>query len=168
MGSISIHTINHENICCLNTALVIFILAYQKGQLSSLLENSRILSKRRHIPAPALENENVSSEFPADEVLVFSNFRKLLWYWREYYLRRGRDRLSLEFSSHLPFKLWNTVVELLCADDGSPTSLLSRQIKLPVSPYRRLARPPTCTSEFILNMNQSTLTKKSVPLDGID
>ena len=41
------------------------------------------------------------------------NFRELLWYWTEYYQRRGRDRLSLEFSSHIPFEEWrNTVGEL--------------------------------------------------------
>lgn len=38
------------------------------------------------------------------------NFRLLLWYWREYYMRRGRDRLSLEFSTHIPFMYWREVV----------------------------------------------------------
>lgn len=41
---------------------------------------------------------------------VMKNFRELLWYWQEYYLRRGRDRLSIEFSSHIPFKHWNSLV----------------------------------------------------------
>lgn len=41
---------------------------------------------------------------------VVVNFRELLWYWTEYYLRRGRDRLSLEFSSHVPFRHWKMVV----------------------------------------------------------
>ena len=168
MGTISIHTINHENICCLNTAIIITILAYKRGQLGTLLENCRLLLQRQHIPAPALEDTKVCVEFPSDEINLFSNFRRLLWYWREYYLRRGRDRLSLEFSSHLPFKIWNTVVELLCADDGSPTSLLARPMKLPGSPYRRLARPPICNSEFILNLTRPILMKKSVSLDGID
>lgn len=38
------------------------------------------------------------------------NFRELLWFWQEYYLRRGRDRLSIEFSSHIPFSFWRKVV----------------------------------------------------------
>ncbi len=168
MGTISIHNINHENICCLNTAIVIVVLAHRRDQLSTLLENCRFLLQRHHIPAPALEDKKVTAEFHSNEINLFSNFRKLLWYWREYYLRRGRDRLSLEFSSHLPFKLWSTVVDLLCADDGSPTSLLSRPMKLPRSPYRRLARPSKCNSEFILNLTRPILMKKSVPLDGID
>jgi hypothetical protein len=42
--------------------------------------------------------------------VVCRNFRELLWYWQEYYLRRGRDRLSVEFSSHIPFRYWNSIV----------------------------------------------------------
>jgi hypothetical protein len=41
---------------------------------------------------------------------VLANFRELLWYWQEYYLRRGRDRLSIEFSSHIPFQIWSDLV----------------------------------------------------------
>lgn len=54
---------------------------------------------------PTLEICNVSQD-----CRVFINFRQLLWYWNEYYLRRGRDRLSLEFSSHIPFSVWKEVV----------------------------------------------------------
>jgi hypothetical protein len=42
--------------------------------------------------------------------LVLRNFRGLLWYWSEYYLRRGRDRLSIEFSSHIRFQYWKDLV----------------------------------------------------------
>jgi hypothetical protein len=41
---------------------------------------------------------------------VMINFRELLWFWREYYLRRGRDRLSVEFSSQIPFHAWKDLV----------------------------------------------------------
>lgn len=66
---------------------------------------------------------------------VMSNFRELLWFWREYYLRRGRDRLSIEFSSRIPFPYWQALVDLLCMDDGSPTSLVKQPPLLPLSPY---------------------------------
>lgn len=66
---------------------------------------------------------------------VMQNLREVLWFWREYYLRRGRDRLSLEFSVHLPFTMWERLVERLCADDGSEVALLSKSISLPLSPY---------------------------------
>ena len=68
------------------------------------------------------------------------NFRELLFFWREYYTHRGRDRLSLEFSSHLRFVEWKTVVDMLCADNGSPYSLVAHKINLPRSPYSRAPR----------------------------
>lgn len=90
------------------------------------------------------------------EVLC-KNFRQLLWYWREYYLRRGRDRLSIEFCYHIPFSYWNDLVDLLCADDGSETALLSEPISLPLSPYQRpyIGLQPICRfcdKNSIINM----------------
>lgn len=69
------------------------------------------------------------------------NFRELLWFWSEYYHRRGRDRLSLEFSSHVGFPEWLRLVDTLCADDGAHTSLLAAPISLPLSPYVDDLRP---------------------------
>jgi len=66
---------------------------------------------------------------------VMRNFRELLWFWREYYLRRGRDRLSIEFSVHMPFAVWQRLVDRLCADDCTEMSLLSSPITMPRSPY---------------------------------
>ena len=75
-----------------------------------------------------------------DRTDVMRNFREVLWFWFEYYTHRGRDRLSLEFSSHLRFQEWIEVVSLLGADDGSPTSLVLNPVRLPRSPYQRAAR----------------------------
>ncbi|CAM9548716.1 unnamed protein product, partial [Sphacelaria rigidula] len=66
---------------------------------------------------------------------VLQGFRRLLWFWGEYYMRGGRDRLSLEFSTHVKFWAWKRVIRLLCADDGSPTSLVATPLRLPRSPY---------------------------------
>jgi hypothetical protein len=41
---------------------------------------------------------------------IMQNLRGLLWYWHEYYLRRGRDRLSVEFFAHIPFRYWMELV----------------------------------------------------------
>jgi hypothetical protein len=54
------------------------------------------------------------------------NFRELLWYWSEYYLRRGRDRLSLEFSTHISFHEWHSVV----GKQASSDSLLCKKVIL--------------------------------------
>ena len=72
---------------------------------------------------------------------VLNNFRQLLWFWREYYRNRGRDRLSLEFSSHIRFTEWKSVVSKLCADNGSKTALSHHLVRVPRSPYKR---PPRC------------------------
>ena len=57
--------------------------------------------------AKRLEAEKVT--FSGGE-LIMRNMRELLWYWQEYYLRRGRDRLSVEFSVHIPFRYWMELV----------------------------------------------------------
>ena len=60
-----------------------------------------------------------STQVRGDQLMV--NFRELLWYWREYYLRRGRDRLSLEFSTHIPFAKW---LEFVGSYDIISTSMI--------------------------------------------
>lgn len=85
------------------------------------------------------EAEEGEASPPTDEAApgaaVLHGFRRLLWFWSEYYLRGGRDRLSLEFSTHVKFWAWKRVIRLLCADDGSPTALVPAPLRLPRSPY---------------------------------
>jgi hypothetical protein len=96
---------------------------------------------------------------------IVRNFREVLWFWLEYYTHRGRDRLSLEFSSHIRFSEWMNVVSLLVdecdrdvdSDDNHTTTTiasssspllhqpgstisLSPTGRLPRSPYRRAVR----------------------------
>ena len=52
----------------------------------------------------------VMRRWPAQSRDGLVNFRELLWYWEEYYHRRGRDRLSLEFSTHIRFEEWQRLV----------------------------------------------------------
>ncbi len=118
-----------------------------------------------------------SSTERSDSDKVMINFRELLYFWKEYYLKRGRDRLSLEFSSHIPFKFWMYVVgkrfyylhtllvkylsndfifrfsELLSADDGSPTALLPKPIALPRSYYNCPSRAHNSSSMNIINFH---------------
>lgn len=86
----------------------------------------------------------VADTLAQDGPTVLCGFRRLLWFWGEYYLRGGRDRLSLEFSTHVKFWAWKRVIRLLCADDGSPTALADAPLRLPRSPYdavRRMSQP---------------------------
>jgi hypothetical protein len=198
LGVVDLRNINHENICCLNTAVVIAIFAHRRHQLSALLEELRQMndeekeSKRRATHAASQDDVvdrafvqamqymdldqqqkrethpyvrraslNNSASQPrrasplgsssngqqqqnqqqiGDRTDVMRNFREVLWFWSEYYTHRGRDRLSLEFSSHLRFQEWQYVVSLLVSDDGSPTSLVRAPVRLPRSPYQRATR----------------------------
>lgn len=186
---VDLRNINHENICCLNTAVVIAIFAYRRQHLHVLLQDLKRMNaeemehKRRAETAAAREddvidrafvqamrhmdldretrpvapyarraslsrrsllssasyNSGSSHEGPGDGNDVMRNFREVLWFWIEYYTHRGRDRLSLEFSSHIRFQEWIEVVSLLGADNGSPTSLVQAPLALPRSPYHRAA-----------------------------
>jgi hypothetical protein len=75
-----------------------------KKSLKQLAEQQSIIEYQKY-----LSDDNKTSQECDDDsklsngALVMTNFRELLWYWREYYLRRGRDRLSIEFSSHIRF-----------------------------------------------------------------
>jgi hypothetical protein len=127
----------------LNTSLLVFLLAHRKGFLGHLVRKVRDNS--------LIVNGDITE---GGDPVVFENYRRLLWYWQEYYLRRGRDRLSLEFSSHIHFHLWNEVVEHLTRDDGSETALLSAPIILPKSPYAISPHPVSSTSEYIQNYSK--------------
>ena len=183
LGVVDLRNINHENICCLNTAVVIAIFAHRRHQLHTLLQDLRRMSdeeretKRRAMDAvrnddivdrafvQAMKYMQIDNETPpapysrrasltrrssllsvngnteiGDRNDVMRNFREVLWFWIEYYTHRGRDRLSLEFSSHLRFQEWIEVVSLLGTDEGAPTSLVRAPVRLPRSPYQRAAR----------------------------
>ncbi|TDH72424.1 hypothetical protein CCR75_003175 [Bremia lactucae] len=121
MTIVTMDDINHENICCLNTAIVILVYQHRRKRLPILLEALR-------------DYEDASGKLG----YVCDNFRGLLWFWIQYYTPRGRDRLGLEHSSEVKFDEWRHVVSLLCADDGSATALISTPVRLPPSPYSRL------------------------------
>ena len=180
LGVVDLRNINHENICCLNTAVVIAIFAHRRQQLASLLDELSKMndeekeSKRRAVtPFPsnnddlvdrafmnAMRSMDLEQDSPSysrrasisrrdslpnsqqigDRTDVMRNFREVLWFWFEYYTHRGRDRLSLEFSSHLRFQEWMQVVNCLVADDDTQTSLVRNAVRLPRSPYQSAAR----------------------------
>lgn len=127
VSAITLYTINHENICCVNSALVILLLEYLQGSLETCMAEFKY---HCDVKVPS-----------AKDNLILINFRELLWYWSEYYSRRGRDRLSLEFSStRISAATWEKLVNMLCADDASPCALLTAPIVMPTSPYQQRGR----------------------------
>ena len=179
MAVVPADTVSHENICVLNTGLVLCLLAHRRGELAALLARAdaeagaaaraeagtadarAAFSEDRRdaggvnaggedaggaglgVDTAAAAAQDALKAAPdalaaapdASAAAARLNFRRLLWFWREYYGHRGRDRASLEQSSRLPFKAWAAVVDLLCADDGAPTALLASPPRLPPSPY---------------------------------
>jgi len=87
MTVITVHKISQENICCLNTSIIFFIFANRRCQVSQYFN---ILEK---------ENNMLINE-------IRSNFKSLLQFWQDYYSIRGRDCVSLEYSSHINFTEW--------------------------------------------------------------
>jgi Trpc4-associated protein len=160
MNVVTIRDVNHENICCINTLLLILIYAARKSSLSVILRrvkglvNERMAWAAGRVDQTAKVRAGEVYEFTEDEEgneavvdreldngeVLMVNFRELLWFWKEYYQRRGRDRLSLEFSSRIPFCHWHALVKDLCADDGTPHALIERPLKKITSPYERMAR----------------------------
>jgi hypothetical protein len=158
LGVVDLMNINHENICCLNTVVVLVIFAHRRNALRQLLQEFKRIgfegnlgrhNNERHDSdgtfTEAMRSLDIDDDHPLESLErkdrdAARKFRELIWFWKEYYSHRGRDRLSLEFSSHIRFQEWKNVVSVLGADDGSSTSLLPKPVRLPRSPYQRAPR----------------------------
>jgi Trpc4-associated protein len=108
MTVVSIDAINQENICCVNTTMVFCIYAHRKGQLRPFVASIREEEK-------AYEQNLGQAALPSS---ISSNFQKLLWFWHEYYLLRGKDCMSLEFTSQIPFSEWMATYDVLVEELG--------------------------------------------------
>ena len=96
--------------------------AYEKAEIDGIEGAKEGVDKGKGYSRKWDTDIGIEGNFRAHRVMV--NFRELLWYWREYYLRRGRDRLSIEFSSHIPFSQWNALVgELMSSSICLPVHL---------------------------------------------
>jgi len=90
--------LTQENVSCLNTSLVILMLARRDERLPRLL--SCLL------------------DF-GNSLLI--NMRSLLQFWQEHYLHKDKDCSTLEKSSLIPFSFWkSTVAMLVKEDEGDP------------------------------------------------
>jgi hypothetical protein len=156
---VDLQNINHENICCLNTAVVLAVFAHRRSQLSQVLEDLRRMNPDDDASMPASSSASASAttgstSTGASSSNIVQNLRELLWFWTEYYSHRGRDRLSLEFSSHIRFQEWMTVVHKLCADIDKLT-------------YQNKTQPPSAShscSNNNSNSNNSSRNAQGRPL----
>jgi Trpc4-associated protein len=116
LNVVTLQDINQENICCLNTALVFFIIEDDPATLLDQITDESVSFVQCVGSSCTLDLE------PSSYQRVFcvpprpqarGNFRELLQFWQAYYARKDRDRISLAFSSDLPFTVWQEAVDRL-------------------------------------------------------
>jgi len=105
--------VNQENICCLNTALVILIFAEARSDLDELLDECRDIAHAASVLDHTIENELSYDGIVNVRSVQMENFKELLDFWCDYYRYRGLDVLSLESSSMIPFREWLRVVDIV-------------------------------------------------------
>lgn len=144
---VELRCVNHENICCLNTAVLMAVFANRDGRLPALLNELSVTVQDKAV-AIFSDTQSVGVQMIKPETACtpskrqIGKLRELLWFWTAYYAFRGRDRLSLEFSSHVRFEEWSNVVKFLMSDNYSPVRapmLPLRGRRVPRSPYQRAA-----------------------------
>ncbi|XP_020916846.1 short transient receptor potential channel 4-associated protein-like [Exaiptasia diaphana] len=105
INSITVNTLTQENVSCLNTTLVFLMIAFKQGHLPSYLK--------------AFVKEERIQKNPG---FIMKNLRHLLEFWKNHYLKRGKDCSALEQSSCISFDQWKKVVDILLQDDITSTS----------------------------------------------
>ncbi|KAL0978601.1 hypothetical protein UPYG_G00172770 [Umbra pygmaea] len=106
---INVQTLTQENVSCLNTSLVVLMLARRRGKLPFYLN--------------ALREKEYAEKYPG---CLLNNFHNLLRFWQRHYLNKDKDSTCLENSSCIPFTYWKeTVSVLLASDRTSPCAIAS-------------------------------------------
>ena len=108
---LNVTELTQENVSCLNTSLVIIMLAARQGRLPDIIQR-------------LLDYGEDPSGFRAGKSLL-TNLKLLLVFWQEHYLHKDKDCSTLEKSSLIPFTFWKETVDQLVSEDHTrPTSIL--------------------------------------------
>ena len=108
---LNVTDLTQENVSCLNTSLVILMLAARQGNLPEMLLR-------------LLDYGEDPSGFRAGKTLL-KNLKLLLVFWQEHYLHKDKDCSTLEKSSLIPFSFWRGTVEQLVSEEHTePTAIL--------------------------------------------
>ena len=91
---LNVTELTQENVSCLNTSLVIIMLAARQGRLADIIR--RLLDYG--------EGEDPSGYRAGKSLLT--NLKLLLVFWQEHYLHKDKDCSTLEKSSLIPFTFW--------------------------------------------------------------
>ncbi|XP_019734915.1 transient receptor potential cation channel, subfamily C, member 4 associated protein a [Hippocampus comes] len=111
---INVQTLTQENVSCLNTSLVILMLARRKAKLPFYLN--------------ALREKEYAEKYPG---CLLNNFRNLLRFWQCHYLNKDKDSTCLENSSCIPFSYWKETVSVLLGSDRTSLCAIASYIDEP-------------------------------------
>uniref|UniRef100_A0A8C7G854 Transient receptor potential cation channel, subfamily C, member 4 associated protein a n=1 Tax=Oncorhynchus kisutch TaxID=8019 RepID=A0A8C7G854_ONCKI len=111
---INVQTLTQENVSCLNTSLVVLMLARRRGKLPFYLK--------------ALREKEHTEKYPG---CLLNNFHNLLRFWQRHYLNRDKDSTCLENSSCIPFSYWNETVSVLLRSDRTSLCAIASYIDEP-------------------------------------
>ncbi|KNC86209.1 hypothetical protein SARC_01646 [Sphaeroforma arctica JP610] len=101
--AVSSASITNDNICCVNTSMIIFILEVRRGRLMRLIQG--LVKHDRN-------NYNAKGSF-------IQRLIELVTFWHAYYKDREKEKKSLEMSSRVQVGEWLYVAQLLIGDEGT-------------------------------------------------
>eukprot|EP01135_Chromosphaera_perkinsii_P002413 Nk52_evm19s223 gene=Nk52_evmTU19s223 len=119
INTFSAQTVCQENICCLNTCLIIFILAARNGEICHYLEYAK-KNWNRETKTNLSGSEDALQGTQGSELKML---RDLVVFWKRYYKTRTKDLCSLENSTRIAHREWNSVVNLLLSSKSSECSI---------------------------------------------
>ena len=141
INTINMQNLSQENVSCLNTTLVILMLANKHSQLPKylhaiksksvemLLANAEQMhqSAAFNIPSNSTtsqQQQQQTSQTQQAPIDLLTNFRDLLVFWQNHYLQKDKDCIGLEQNSRIEFPYWkHTVALLLDPSQKNQTSL---------------------------------------------
>ncbi len=152
INTINIQNLSQENVSCLNTTLVLLMLANRRNQLPKYLRSIKsksiemLLTGDLNTFANPLATNAGTSQFlsnnragssataaagpgPAVPLDLITNFRDLLIFWQSHYLQKDKDCIGLEQNSRIDFCYWKHTVELLLDDNSKNNCSLSYYLK---------------------------------------
>eukprot|EP01138_Halocafeteria_seosinensis_P003757 gb/GECG01003841.1/.p1 GENE.gb/GECG01003841.1/~~gb/GECG01003841.1/.p1 ORF type:complete len:1982 (+),score=214.21 gb/GECG01003841.1/:1-5946(+) len=109
-----VESINQENICCLNTAILHFIIAHKQGKLPMFVQQLQTYASSAYPPVPftkawynSLDRTDSEHGTPSEEVEdkreTLQSFCNLLEFWLQYYAARWKDRPTLALTTGFPY-----------------------------------------------------------------
>lgn len=138
MNIININNLSQENISCLNTTLIVLMIANRRNLLPKYLRaiKSKSIemmlasdfihvnreSSSSHRQRNASTSQSPASNHPID---LIANFKDLLIFWQTHYLQKDKDCAGLEQNSKIEFSYWKKTVELLLDSNNKNESSLN-------------------------------------------